>query len=79
MAERLDNIYALLVTIQLNMQENFTFLNNRIDDLESNLNEKFNETETTILNESTTMKIKLIKKFNTLTTIVEDAFENIKH
>lgn len=40
MAERLDDIYALLVTIQLNMQENFTFLNKKIDAVETRLDAK---------------------------------------
>lgn len=45
MAERLDDIYALLVTIQLNMQENFTFLNKKIDEVEERLNKKIDAVE----------------------------------
>lgn len=78
MAERLDDIYALLVTIQLNMQENFTFLNKKIDEVEERLNKKIDAVEARLNSRIDAVEIQIQEVETRLSTRIESVRKELK-
>ena len=78
MAERLDDIYALLVTIQLNMQENFTFLNKKIDEVEERLNKKIDAVEARLNARIDAVEIKIQEVETRLNAKIESVRKELK-